>query len=292
MSHEQRAEELRQQGVAEMRANRFEAAMPLFDEALSLANGEELRELIVATKAGAMITLGLSGPEIQQLPQIVMRRRNLHNTFLAAYNLAGKFEAEKEFTRARFYTNIALAAAREADDTARTIDALVALGNTCVYDSQNEEAIESYLQALELLDSRPEEKFRRGAAMQNLGYCYLMEDRTVEGIACIHEAIGLLSISGAEGFLPESYVDLCYGYLEAGELELAREYGEKGLAGATETRQVRNAHYLLGEVAYKLGDTASAEMHFEHLAKFYPDFPHLKDLLLAIDLRGMVNLKL
>ena len=51
-------------------------------------------------------------------------------------------------------------------------------------------------------------------------------------------------------------------------------------------------HYLLGEVAYKMGDISLAEFHFDKLAAFYPDFRHLKSLLFAIDLRSMVNIKL
>ena len=68
--------------------------------------------------------------------------------------------------------------------------------------------------------------------------------------------------------------------------------GEAGLELATDPRQVRNAHYLLGEAAYKMNDTDAAEHHFEQLARFYPQFRNLKSLLYAIDLRGMVNLKL
>ena len=77
-----------------------------------------------------------------------------------------------------------------------------------------------------------------------------------------------------------------------GEHAKARFYGEAGLSLASESRQVRNAHYLLGEAAYKSGDTDAAEFHFDELAKFYPQFRNLKNLLFAIDLRGMVNLKL
>jgi tetratricopeptide (TPR) repeat protein len=75
-------------------------------------------------------------------------------------------------------------------------------------------------------------------------------------------------------------------------LERARHFGEAALELASEPRQIRNAHYLLGEVAYKSGDIELAEFHFDKLAAFYPDFRHLKTLLFAIDLRAMVNLKL
>ena len=41
-----------------------------------------------------------------------------------------------------------------------------------------------------------------------------------------------------------------------------------------------------------MDDIERAELHFDKLAAFYPDFRHLKSLLFAIDLRSMVNLKL
>ena len=59
-----------------------------------------------------------------------------------------------------------------------------------------------------------------------------------------------------------------------------------------EPRQVRNAHYLLGEVAYKAGDVETADFHFGELARQYPEFRNLKSLLFAIDLRSMVNFRL
>ena len=67
---------------------------------------------------------------------------------------------------------------------------------------------------------------------------------------------------------------------------------QRGLEIATENRQVRNAHYLLGEVAFKKGDQGAAEWHFEQLGTHYPDFPNLKNVLMALDLRKVVNFKL
>jgi tetratricopeptide (TPR) repeat protein len=90
----------------------------------------------------------------------------------------------------------------------------------------------------------------------------------------------------------DSHLDLCYGYLELGEFEKARRYGEIALENAAEPRQVRNAHYLLGELAYKAGDVELADSHFEELARYYPEFRNLKSLLFAIDLRSMVNFRL
>jgi tetratricopeptide (TPR) repeat protein len=287
------ADELRQEAVRKIRANELEAALPLLDEALTLSDSDDvLHELITITKAGALISLEQNGPEVQALPMIIMRRRNLRNLYLAAYNLGGKYEIERDFKKAHQYDRIALEAAEAAGEIGWKTEVLIALGNICVYDSRIDEAMALYAQALSLLEPTAEQALRRGAATQNLGYCRLLKSETNEGIALILQAVELLEEAGAHGFLPECYIDLCYGYLDSNDLDRARFYGEKGLAEALETRQVRNAHFLLGEISYKQGDTPAADFHFEKLARFYPDFPHLKHLLHALDLRSMVNLKL
>lgn len=287
-----RVEELRQEGLAKIRANRIEEALPLFDQALGIVEDDTTRELLVINKAGALIQLEQDAPEVQQLPQIIMRRRSVRHVYVAAYHLQHKFLLSHDFKRSASYGKVALQAAEESGDVTWKFDVLVSLGNACVYDSKTAEAIEHYESVLSLVPRTPENALRISFTLQNLGYCKLLEGETERGIELIHEAIALMHEAGADGYVAESFIDLCYGYLELSELELAKSYGEKGLELATEVRQVRNAHYLLGEVAYKLGDSELAEYHFDKLAKFYPDFPHLKDLLLAIDLRGMVNLKL
>lgn len=289
---EMRAEELRQQGLAAIRANHPEESLSLFDEALGLAGDDELRELITINKAGALISLEQSGPEVQKLPQIIMRRRSLRNVSLAAYNLQHKYQIEKEYKRASSYARIAWETAGEAGEAEWQLAARLAMGNLAVYESRIAEAIEAYQEVLEASPADQAHGFRRAFVLQNLGYAKLMNEETVEGLTMIHSAVEMMQAFGADGYAAESYIDLCFGYLELENLELAQKYGEMGLEQATEVRQVRNAHYLLGEVAYKLGETEKAEMHFEELMKFYPDFPHLKSLLLAIDLRGLVNLKL
>jgi tetratricopeptide (TPR) repeat protein len=286
-----RTEELRQAGLARVRENRLEDALALYDEALGLASDEEAHELITINKADALIALERGGPEVQELPRVIMRRRNPRHVCLAAYALQYKHRLENDLKRALFYGELALRSAGEANDLAFTRAVLIDLGNVYEMDSQIAKAIECFQNALSHVEGADENTLRliRGYATENLGYCYLLEGNTDDGIALIHAA--LQHISDPLG-LTEAYIDLCYGYLEKSELEQARSYGEAGLEIATEARQIRNAHYLLGEVAYKLGDSDLAHFHFDELAKFYPEFRNLKSLLFAIDLRSMVNLKL
>lgn len=288
----ERVAELRQQALANARAEKFDEALALYDEALSIVSDDETRELLTINKADAMIASGRSGAEVQALPTILMRRRNLHHTFLAAYALMFLHRTENNIRRAIVFGETALRAAAEANEPFWKLAALNDLGICYEIDSQFQRAIECLDEAIgltALIEGDAERKFSETAILQNLGYNKLLVGETVEGLAMIHRVIDSVEVPSS---LPDSYIDLCYGYLELGEFAKAREYGEIGLQHAVEPRQVRNAHYLLGEAAYECGDIASAEFHFDELTKFYPQFRNLKHLLFAIDLRGMVNLRL
>jgi tetratricopeptide (TPR) repeat protein len=288
----ERIESLRQEALARVRNSELDQALALFDEALGLDPDEELRELIVINKADVLITMETAGPEIQELPRIIMRRRNLRHVYLAAYALQFKHRLDGDARRSIFYGQQALQIADEALQPEWKRIVLIELGNACEMDYQISEAIEHYEAALALDAESPDNRDRQlslGYALENIGYCKMLQGFHDEGIAFIHRAMEYIDDPFG---LAEAAVDLCYGYLELGNIDQALEHGRRGLSIAVDSRQVRNSHYLLGEAAYKAGDSAGAEYHFEQLATFYPDFKHLKNLLYAIDLRGLVNLKL
>jgi len=285
-----RAEGLRQAGLARVREHRLDEAIVFYDQALVVCTDEEARELITINKADALITLEQNGPEVAELARVIMRRRNPRHVCLAAYALQYKHRIEQDFKRALFYGHLALRAAEELNELEYKRAVLVDLGNVYEMESEVEKAIECFEAALSLISATDEtHKRSRGYTLENLGYCRLLNGQTDDGIELIQSAIPYLD---DETGLAEAYVDLCFGFLEKQELERAQFFGEAGLRLATEERQVRNAHYLLGEVACKTGDTVTADFHFGELARFYPAFKNLKSLLFAIDLRGMVNFKL
>ncbi len=291
-------DELRREGLRLYYARALDEALPYFDRALELADDDETRDLLTINKASVHIALEQASPEVQALPAIIMRRRALRG--LAAYHLAAKFENEKDYARARFYLEIALDAADEAGDERLRVVTTIDLGNMCVYDSHPAEAIDYYERALALIAEgavmaaaeEREVQLWAAFATQNLGYCRVIGDRPEDGIPLLHRALEMLATCDGDAYAAEPHLDLCLGYFELGKLEEARLHGEIGLREAVEDRQIRNAHYLLGEVAYTLGDTAGAEHHFDQLAQYYPDFPQLRNLLFAIDLRKIVNFKL
>jgi tetratricopeptide (TPR) repeat protein len=288
-----RIEELRQTGLAKVREGALEEALGFYDDALAIADDETARELIVINKADALIALERGGPEVQELARVIMRRRNPRHVYLAAYALQYKHRLENNLKRALFYGELALRTAEEAEETAWSRIVLLELGNIYTIDSQIPRAIECYEQALAIFgeaENVPKDQHLAHAwALESLGYCIILDGRTVEGLARIHDALQIINEPLGRA---EAYVDLCYGYLEVNNLDEARKYGELALECATDPRHIRNAHYLLGEVAYTLGDTDAADHHFEQLARYYPEFTNLKSLLFAIDLRSMVNLKL
>jgi tetratricopeptide (TPR) repeat protein len=291
MSHEQ-MEILRQQGLERIRQNEPEEALPFFDQALAACRDDETAELVRINKSFALIALErFDAPEVRELPRIVLRRSNLRHVYLAAYRLSYRFRLENNLDRARHYGRICSEVASQLGEAEWLLDALTELGNIAVYDSRFEDAIEAYGGAMALLPGEGSE-FRRFFLLHNLGYSRLVSGDAREGVDLIHQAIEIMHRLGNSGYLAESYIDLCHGYLELGDLDQARHYGEMGLERLVEARQERNVHYLLGEIAYKSDDFSAAEHHFDHLATHYPDFPQLKNLLLAVDLRTMINWKL
>lgn len=287
-----RADEMRQQALVHARAEEFDRALALYDEALALAQDDELAELITINKADALIAAGRTGEEVQALTSILMRRRNPHHTFLAAYALMFKHRTQNDTRRAILFGETALRASGEAEQPFWRLAALNDLGIIYEIDSQFEKAIASFEEALTLtgaIEDAAERRFSETAILQNLGYNKLLVGETAAGLEIIHSIIDRVEVPSS---LPDSYIDLCYGYLALKQFDTARHYGEIGLELAREPRQLRNAHYLLGEAAYESGDIERAEYHFDEIGRFYPEFKNLKNILFALDLRGIVNLRL
>lgn len=286
-----RIEELRNDARVLVRRGDYEQALDVYDEALALSTDDETRELISINKADALIALERTGPEVLELPRVIMRRRHPRHVYLAAYALQYKHRLENDLKRALFYGQLALRTAEEAAEPSWRRIVLLELGNIYVHDSQIPQAIASFSESMAIAEESPlqEKELSYSYALESLGYCLLLEGDLETGMKHIHASLELLREPLGRA---EAYVDLCYGYLEMGAYEKALFYGQAGLDISEDPRQTRNAHYLLGEACYKSGDTEGADFHFGELSKFYPQFRNLKHLLYAIDLRSMVNLKL
>jgi tetratricopeptide (TPR) repeat protein len=155
---ESRIEELRQEARARLRRGDYEQALEVYDEALALAGelpDDETRELVTINKADAMIALERTGPEVQELPRVIMRRRNPRHVYLAAYALQYKFRLENDLKRALFYGQLALRTAEEAGEPSWRRIVLLELGNIYELDSQIVQAIECFNESLAIDEESP-----------------------------------------------------------------------------------------------------------------------------------------
>src|SRR5207302_8965726 len=123
-------------GLPKAHSSEVEATPSMYDAARTAVEDEEARELIATNKADAMIAIERSRPEVQSLPTIVMRRRNLRHVYLAAYALVFKYRMEKELKRASFYAQLAYQTADEANEPLWKVLALNELGSISDMDSK------------------------------------------------------------------------------------------------------------------------------------------------------------
>lgn len=279
-------------GLQLMWKGEVETAISHYDRASQLAESEETRELITIRKAEALIAAEREGSEIGQLPMIVMRRRSPRHVYLAANTLQRRYCETSDRTRAIFYGEIARTAAGELDDPFALASVLNNLGITLVADSQFAPAIdilEEALKAMEPLgEGRDDHRSLRDAILGNLGGARVLRGDYEEGVQIIESIFARLD---DEYLIVEACLDLCFGYLELEQYELAELYGRRALDSAGVQRQVRNANHLMGEVCLRTARYDESDAFFDVVAGFYPDFKNVKQLLVAVDLCSVVNWK-
>lgn len=287
-------ERLRLRAVERLEAFELEEAVALFDAALALCEDEETRERVCLGKASALVEMEEDGPEVQALPAVLMRRRNPKHTTLAAHCLQVKALRANELEVAERYGRVAMYEVDAVDDPEWRRKAkstiLNDLGWTATALSRFEESIRYSRRALATIGETDER--RRAVFLENIGYCYVQLGFPHRGIRFMTKALQFFRRIGSELYCCETLLDLCNGYVEIDELDLAREAGRECMSLATEPRQVRNCHYLLGEIAIRRGERHEAKRHFNVLAAFYPGFVALPDLLLSFDVRPLINFKL
>ena len=291
MESDREARRLCEAGVQLMWKGDVGAAIANYDHALRLCAEEETRELITIRKAEALIASEREGPEVSALPAIVMRRRSPRHVYMASAVLMRRYTEADERQRAIFYGELAREAAATLDPFAHAT-VLNHLGITLVADSQFARAmavLEEALRAMEPLDlARPDHASLYAAILGNLGGARVLAGRFAEGVALLENAVGLLDDDYG---IVEACLDLCFGYLELGRYAEAEAYGRRALHSATVQRQIRNANHLLGELCLRTERYDESDAFFDVVARFYPDFKNIKQLLVAVDLCSVVNWK-
>jgi tetratricopeptide (TPR) repeat protein len=279
-------------GLQHMWKGEVGAALAAYDRAAAVAESDETRELITIRKGEALIAADREGPEVSALPGIVMRRRSHRHVYMAASVLMRRYVETDDRRRAIFYGEIARTAAAALDDSFARATVLNYLGITMVADSQLDSAAEAFEEALLALDSIEQENelvtaFAAGITA-NLGGTKILTGEFDEGVHLIETVLNELDDATERA---EACLDLCLGYVELEDYDTAEDLAREGLSLASTRRQIRNANHLLGEICVRTGRFEEADVHFDVVAGFYPQFNNVKQLLTEVNLCSVVNWK-
>lgn len=287
-------DELKRLGQLAIEAGRLEEAAGFFDQALAWAreNDGTLVDLAVCNRAAVSIELRQGEAELTRLREILLRNVDTLCCRVAAYNIARHYELTKNYKKSMFYARIACDRSAILGRRDWLASSHNLIGNTLLAEGFVDRAREEYERALELL---PDEPIPAGASvLDNLGYCRILQGRHSEGYALLYRSLRLAQRFGAERYEISTRLDLCFAHLETGRYHRASRHGCIALAlaeKAGEVDAIKNALYLLGEVANLRGETDVAHSYFSRLQRdFYPDECYLPGFLLAVDIRKLVNL--
>lgn len=288
-------EELKSRGEKAVRAGQLEEARDLFDQALTWAReqGEQPQvDLGICNRAAVVIEMGRGDGEVPHLREILVRNVDPFICQLAAYNISRHYELTKNYKKSLFYARIALERAGVLGRRDWLASSHNLIGNTLLAESFIVEACREYEKALEYAPQEP--TAARGQILDNLGYCRVLQGRHREGYRLLYESLRILKRCGAQRYEISVRLDLCFAHLETSRLRLSHRHGTAALALAEameDQASLKNALYLLGEVAHLSDDVEAARGYFGRLHRdFFPDAAYLPEFLLAVDIRKLVNL--
>ncbi len=288
-------EEIRARGQKALDAGQLEEAVEILQTAVDLAvqqGDDRLIDITRCNRAVALIELNGGASEVPHLREILVRNGDPVSCRLAAYTIARHYEISKNFKKALFYARIAMDRSRLIGRRDWIASSHNLIADTLLAESLVEEACREYEHALALI---PEEASSARAQIQdNLGYCRILQRRHGEGFRLLYESLRSLQRLGARKHEISARLDLCFAHLETGRYPLARRHGvaAQALAEAAGDRDsLKNALYLLGEVANLSGDVEAATGYFIRLhEEFFPEADYLPGFLLAVDVRKLFNL--
>lgn len=276
-------------------AGAFEEALREFERAADAAGrlGDARRvDLVAAKRASILIEDGRGQGELAGLRALLLRNVDAAVCRYAAYNLARWYELEKQYGKALFYARVAREQAALSGEREWQAASCNQVGNVLLAQSKIEEASSEYELALELMPQAPTPA--RARVLDNLGYCRVLAGRLNEGFTLLYSSLRILRTAGAERYAISTLLDLSYAHLEARRYGDARRHGETALEIARrhgDHDAVKNAYFLLGEAAHLSSDATAARGYFSRLQReYFPDQTFLPNLLLAVDVRKLVNL--
>jgi len=288
-------EEIRARGQRAIDDGQLEEAVEILQTAVDLASQQgdgRLIDLTRCNRSAAMVELARGEGELPHLREVLVRNSDPVSCRIAAYTIARHYEITRQYKKALFYGRITMDRSRLIGRPDWLASSHNLIGNTLLAESFVGEACEEYEKALALIVD--EESTARAKIMSNLGYCRILQGRHREGYRLLYRGLALLRRSRARRHEIATRLDLCYAHLETRRYRWARRQGSIALALAEsidDRTAIKNALYLLGEVANLSGDGEAATGYFTRLhQEYFPEADYLPGFLLAMDVRKLVNL--
>jgi len=243
--------------------------------------------------APLLVESGETAAVMPELRRILMRNGDEMSCYLAAYTLARAHDLGQEYKKAIFYARIGLDRVHRLDAPERTAACHNLMGNLLLAESRLDEACAEYEQALAATAELP--PLRLALILDNIGYCRLLAGRRSDGFRLVFRSLRMLRRLGASSYQRYPHSALAFGYLEIGRCDRAARHGLTALRLAEEVgddQSIKNALYLLGEAANLMGSPDDARRCFASLQRrFYPNHEHLTETLMAVGVRGLLNLR-
>ena len=299
---DQAYEALRKAVKTEVTAGRLERALELSADSVTMARqigSEVVIDTAVCIHIGLLMARGEGHDEAPKLRRILMRSSAPSVQFSASYLLSQFHDQQEELDKCRFYSDAALRYATLDDNLDSQAQAHNRLANLDLLESYFDRAEQGYNQALELKSRNPDPQapsLETAKILSNLGYCQAVLGKTTEAFRSLTTSLRMMRSLAAAPWFHLPMLGLSFTYLEIGRYERAVRYAERALmnaeaGGSYQLTQVKNALYLLGEAEKLCGRDDRAFQCFFHLQeRFYPDQPMVVDVLMATDIRKLINL--
>lgn len=290
-------EALKQEMFAHVTRGELDRALELSREAVDTAaelQDQVLMDNAFCNRAALLLARGQGEDEIPELRRILMRTPSSAVRFLASYSLCQYHDLQEEMDKCRFYSETALRYAKLDGNPAFQAKAYNRLANIDLLESYFDNALEGYGQALAL--SGDEDCLESAKILSNIGYCQAVLGGLDDAFRSLTRSVRMMRRADAGPWLHLPLLGLSYTYLELGRYERAARHARRALmsaesGGPYQRTHVKNALYLLGEAEKLCGRDATAFECFHHLQiRFYPDQPMVVDVLMATDIRKLINL--
>ncbi len=275
-----------EQALALARKGALEQAAALLDQACTHGD-QEASDRLVCNRAICAIELGDGEEQLPLLREVLSAHRSVQSAFLSAYCLSVAHLYGGQPRKALFYAQIAEAKAHASASRGWITSSLNQRGNAHVAVSQLEEARRCYEQALHFVDAN--DSARPLVILQNLGYLDALAGRFVGALRRLYRACRGMMAAGTSSALV--HIDLSWTLAQVGRADLSSRHARRALVLECRPQNRKAALLLAAQAAKELGDTTAFSSFAAELARQYPGFLHLRDLLGSANLLPVLNLR-